>query len=245
MLANNPATRAQNPFSGLTAASSLFRCSCYGWCNDDVKDKLLERLIGLTGDVEFTWSENLAEHEIVYGPAEETPAGPARRRDVVLRLRADVVEDGKFLSLRQRHWQLSYHGAPEPRLNDKQIVVQRIVHEAPLDGDVFSYMEILGYKPIHEYTRRGYRFTYRGVNITITRAYELTEQHKVSSSKLLDVFDNIWAVELSSPRVRQEHALRMWDELHALAGHLEGLVRIVQVEEGMLQNRIFYPSDEG
>ncbi|KAJ3040606.1 Mediator of RNA polymerase II transcription subunit 18 [Rhizophlyctis rosea] len=242
MLSDDPPPRTTH--SILKTQSANVRASCYGWCSDEHREKLLERLVGITGAIGFDGKVNLVEHEIVYGPAVEVPPG-TRRKDIVLRLRSDVLSNNnQFISFHKRNWHLSHQGAPEPRPNDKEIIVQRVVNESVVAGDQFGWLEGLGYKLLHEFTRQGYRFSYGKVVLSVSRMYELTEKHKVSTSRLLPQHRDIWLVEIVSLPQTQDRVDGVWDDLHGVVACLEGLVKMVPVEEGVLENRVIVNVNE-
>ncbi|RKO86667.1 hypothetical protein BDK51DRAFT_16256 [Blyttiomyces helicus] len=130
----------------ISTAGRSFRCSLHGAVPPAGLQKLLERLVGVCGDMAFDGDENLVEHEIVFVPAVESPFGPARNDDVVVRLRAPVFEDGAFRALRDRKWCLCQLGPPEPPKGGRPTFNNRAVYESAIVGDAFKFVELLGYR---------------------------------------------------------------------------------------------------
>ncbi|KAJ3279004.1 Mediator of RNA polymerase II transcription subunit 18 [Borealophlyctis nickersoniae] len=197
----------RKPASASGATTSNFQCSLYGVCLDSTLPKLLERLAGVCGHIGFDNKENLFEHEIVFIPIDETPL-ETRKDDVVLRLCSDCFEDGKFVRLTDRKWKLGHRGAPDPPKERGDIVQQRAVYEAPTSGDVFQYLKLIGYRYHFEFVRQGFTFVYHSLKITVSRLYQLSEKHRVSSKSLLEPFEDMWMVEITGPLTSQENAVR-------------------------------------
>ncbi|KNC97526.1 uncharacterized protein SPPG_07002 [Spizellomyces punctatus DAOM BR117] len=225
-----------------SSAGKNVQCSLHAHLPHSVLPKLFERLVGLCGAIDFDESQNLWEHEISFIPEVETPFGPARNDDTVLRLRANVLDDdGNFTKLHNRNWKICFFGTPElPKPGNRRRATQRVVYESEVKGDAFRYMEMLGYKFNFEFVRKGYNFTYRNLRIAIFRIYHLDTRHKVTSSVPVDGNDDSWIVEVTSPLTSAEGVPTLVDELHTFASHVAGLVTLVVVDHGALRNRIYY-----
>ncbi|KAI9197364.1 uncharacterized protein BJ171DRAFT_520023 [Polychytrium aggregatum] len=203
-------------------------CLLYGLVHQDSVAKLVDRLVGLCGDLEFDSSRLYVEHSIAFIPANETPFGSSRNDDVVLRLKAPILnESGKLVPLAERRWKLCQELPPEPpkRRQEGRTKIaphHRVVYETEITGDPFRFLQSLGYEFCHEYVRRGYSFVYEHKLITITKVYEPAEKYKVSTAALIDPDSVFWMVELTSPRVNQESVPLAMDEVTKLSSHLQG-----------------------
>ncbi|KAJ3107997.1 Aspartokinase [Phlyctochytrium planicorne] len=116
-------------------------CSLNGVVSDNNLSKLLERMVGLCGFLEFDGKVNLFEHEIVFSPEVKASYGQS---DVFLRLRAAVYHKAKFLKLYDRVWRMVFTGPYDPPKPNSRVMT-RVVNESVLKGDVFQYMKMLGY----------------------------------------------------------------------------------------------------
>ncbi|KAJ3186298.1 Mediator of RNA polymerase II transcription subunit 18 [Gaertneriomyces sp. JEL0708] len=218
------------------------QCSLHAQMADTVRLKLLDRLVALCGTIDFDGSETLWEHEIVFIPEMETPFGPARNDDVVLRARADVLgADGTFRKLYDRDWTLCFLGSPEPP-NPSAIkkVTQRVVYESSVTGDAFRFMELLGYRFNYEFTKRGYRFTYKNLTVNIFRIYKLQDKNKVTTAIPLSPEDTSWTIEVFSSSIHRERVPEAVDRLYEFASYVAGLVNLIAVDHTVFKNRIYY-----
>ncbi|EIE85302.1 hypothetical protein RO3G_10012 [Rhizopus delemar RA 99-880] len=91
---------------------SNYECSLQGLIiGHQQKDKLIERLEGICGNNSMV---DLFEHEIIFTPTVQTPVGPSRNDDVVLRVQSRITTE-KEKSFRFRQWYLCMQGNPEPQ----------------------------------------------------------------------------------------------------------------------------------
>ncbi|KAG2237932.1 hypothetical protein INT48_002493 [Thamnidium elegans] len=81
---------------------SNYECSLQGIIiGQEQKDRLIQRLVGICGNDSLV---DLFEHEIIFTPSTQTPVGPARNDDVVLRVLVyasysfEVVRKGHLLA---------------------------------------------------------------------------------------------------------------------------------------------------
>ncbi|KAI8380006.1 hypothetical protein EDC96DRAFT_492625 [Choanephora cucurbitarum] len=120
---------------------SNYECSLQGVVvGHEQKEKLIQRLIGLCGNDAMN---DLFEHELVFIPSTQTPIGPARNDDVVLRLQSRI-NNQKEMSIKYRQWYLCMQGNPEPQR--QRTVTVRPISRVQLSGDIFRYMKSLGYR---------------------------------------------------------------------------------------------------
>ncbi|KAI8077306.1 uncharacterized protein B0P05DRAFT_471357 [Gilbertella persicaria] len=120
---------------------SNYECSLQGiLIGHEQKEKLMQRLMGLCGN---DATSELFEHELVFVPSTQTPIGPARNDDVVLRLQSKI-NNPKEMSIKYRQWYLCMQGNPEPQR--QRTVTVRPISRVQLSGDIFRFMKSLGYR---------------------------------------------------------------------------------------------------
>ncbi|KAI9303157.1 hypothetical protein BJ944DRAFT_165936 [Cunninghamella echinulata] len=118
-----------------------YECSLQGIIiGEEKKRAVIDRIVGIAGNESLM---DLYEHEIVFTPTVQTPIGPARNDDVVLRL-VSRIENEQQVSFKHRQWFLTMQGDPEPQRGRSAIV--RPVTRVQIAGDVFRYMKSLGYR---------------------------------------------------------------------------------------------------
>ncbi|KAI8927630.1 hypothetical protein BC831DRAFT_497659 [Entophlyctis helioformis] len=194
------------------ATPRTYQCALYGELPHTSLGKLLERMVGLCGDTLHQGSSRFCEHDICFIPTVETPFGPSRNDDMVLRLRSRALDPstGAFIDFPSRQWTLSHLSPPEPPKPGSKLATHRAVYQVPIQGDVFQYMSMLGYRFNFEYVSRGYQFTHGRVTITIFRVYRV----RTNSTS--------WVVQVTSPIVAQDQVVRTSDELFEFANHVAG-----------------------
>ncbi|ORY89926.1 hypothetical protein BCR43DRAFT_447809 [Syncephalastrum racemosum] len=120
---------------------ATYECSLRGLVfGQAAKEALVERLVGICGNDSLI---DLFEHEIIFTPSAQTPVGPARNDDVVLRLQSRIHSE-QDKSLKFRQWYMCMQGPPEPQRGRN--VTVRPHCRVQLGGDVFRYMKSLGYR---------------------------------------------------------------------------------------------------
>ncbi|CDS03032.1 hypothetical protein LRAMOSA00434 [Lichtheimia ramosa] len=199
------------------------------------KDAILQRLVGICGNEAMI---DLFEHEMIFSPSVQTPVGPARNDDVVLRLQSRITSEHDK-SLKNRQWYLCMQGHPEPQ-RGRSVTVRPHVR-VQLSGDVFRFMKSLGYTYSFEIVRKGHLIAYEKLlRITITQTYKLKTKVDVSSAVLVDQDQEMWVIEVSSIPVAQEQVNTMAEQLNKFKTLLNGVVDLEIVDTRALQNRIHY-----
>ncbi|KAL1925518.1 uncharacterized protein VTP21DRAFT_401 [Calcarisporiella thermophila] len=220
-----------------TGPAPTFECSLHGLIDDTLLPNLLERLKSLCG---LSNEEDVYEHEIVFVPAVETPIGPARSEDIVLRLRSSVVNEN-LNDLNIREWQLCQFGPPEPRLTGKTVTVRQVT-TVKINGKVFDFLSLLGYRMSFEISRKGYCFVFNDIlRITVTQLFRLDQKHDLLSARPLGG-ENLWLVEVNSILIIQEAVVRMAEQFKSFKMMMTGLVDLEYVDHRALENRIQYTS---
>ncbi|KAI8984025.1 hypothetical protein BDF20DRAFT_857606 [Mycotypha africana] len=146
-----------------------YECSLQGIVvGNEQKERTFQRLVGLCGNHSVV---DLFEHELVFIPSHQTPIGPARNDDVVLRLQSKITNE-KEISMKYRQWFLCMQGNSEPQRT--RTVTVRPMSRVQLSGDIFRFMKSLGYSFSFDVVRKGYTFAYDKVlKITMTQLYKV------------------------------------------------------------------------
>ncbi|KAI9484773.1 hypothetical protein BDB00DRAFT_885169 [Zychaea mexicana] len=91
---------------------ATYECSLQGLIVGTAeKDAVIQRLVGVCGNDSLI---DLFQHEIIFSPTVQTPVGPARNDDVVLRLQSRISSEHEK-SFKHRQWYLCMQGHPEPQ----------------------------------------------------------------------------------------------------------------------------------
>ncbi|GAA5800041.1 hypothetical protein HPULCUR_005463 [Helicostylum pulchrum] len=198
---------------------SNYECSLQGIIiGQEQKDRLIQRLVGICGNDSLV---DLFEHEIIFTPSTQTPVGPARNDDVVLRVQY-----------------LCMQGNPEPQR--ARAVTVRPNARVQLSGDVFRFMRSLGYSYSFEVVRKGHLFAFdKTLKITVSQLYKLKTKVDVSSAVHFGRED-MWVIEATSLLVPQEQVNQMAEHLGKFKNSLLGFVELEYVDNRALQNRVPY-----
>ncbi|KAI8804583.1 mediator complex, subunit Med18 [Cladochytrium replicatum] len=221
------------------AHTAYFQCSMHGIIADAMLPTLLERLVGVCGNVSFDGGQNFAENEIVYWPAVATPFGPARNEDMVVRLKTDLLND-VGVNMRDRKWRLCQYGPPEPPRPGQPLANYRSIFDIEVDGDAFAFVELLGYTRTFEFIRKGFRFAFNGMFVLIYRIFQVPVPHDIASATPLDSLDSVWIVEAVTRPMKQETIPKRSEDLFTLASYLTGLVDLQVMDHNVLSNKIKY-----
>lgn len=180
---------------------------------------------------------DLIEHEIVFTPTVQTPVGPARNDDVVLRLHSRITTE-KEKSFRFRQWYLCMQGNPEPQR--ARAVTVRPNTRVQISGDIFRFMKSLGYTYSFEVVRKGHLLAYDKIlKITVSQLYKLKRKVDISSAVLIGEEDT-WIVEVTSLPVTQEQVNQSAEYVNKFRSLLIGVVELEYVDTRALQNKVHY-----
>ncbi|KAF7721165.1 hypothetical protein EC973_005147 [Apophysomyces ossiformis] len=212
-----------------------YECSLHGLVvGEEQKTALIQRLEGICGNDSMV---DLYEHDMVFTPSVQTPVGPTRNDDVVLRLQSRIRSEQEK-SLKHRQWYLCSQGPPEPQRG--RAVNVRPCTRVQLGGDVFRFMKSLGYSYSFEIVRKGYLLAYEThIKITITQLYKLKTKVDISSAVPVQGED-LWVVEIMSIPTTQEQVNQMAEQLVKFKALLNGIVELEYVDTRALQNKIHY-----
>ncbi|KAI8075037.1 mediator complex, subunit Med18 [Gongronella butleri] len=215
--------------------AAMYECSLQGLItSEEQKKAVIDRIIGIAGNDTMI---DLVEHEIVFSPTVQTPIGPARNDDVVLRL-VSRIESEQQMSLKHRQWYLCMQGNPEPQRARTAIV--RPIARVQVSGDVFRYMKSLGYTYSFEVVRRGHMIVYeKMLKITITQLYKVKTKVDIKSAYLFQP-ETVWLVEVTSIPVAQELVSQMTAQLLRFKASINGIIDLEYVDNRALQNKVNY-----
>lgn len=90
--------------------------------------------------------------------------------------------------------------------------------------------------PDFETVKRGQKFLYGNMWISVSQVFRLEKSFDVQTERLLDHLTGHWLVEITAIST-QDRASDMGQEIQAFAAYLVGLVEMVQVDHKKLQQR--------
>ncbi|KAI9326740.1 Med18 protein-domain-containing protein [Obelidium mucronatum] len=184
---------------------------------------LIERIAGLNGQAPLLLafgadSFAIAEHEIVYKDGSSQNLGGS------LRVRGDWMKE-RSVDVNHVKWDLLFIASPQPP-KPGQVASIRAVYDAPvLKGNVLEHLELMDYELAFEFMRKGYRFYYGNICITVSWIHRFQSKHQTSSLMPLDS-SGTWLVELSADRTHNENIPFVADQLARFARNLRGLVEL-------------------
>ncbi|KAJ3285523.1 hypothetical protein HDU79_007256 [Rhizoclosmatium sp. JEL0117] len=205
-----------------------YECSLHGAVPAASVAPLIERICGLSGLaaplVASAKLPQIAEVEMVFNER------GGRGGNAPLRIRSDwCAAEPSVKTLQDLKWSLLFIGQPQPP-KPGQLATIRAVYEAPvMQGDVFDYLDLLDYELTLEFMRKGYRFHYGAISITISCIHKFQSKHDLSSITPLDP-SGTWLVELCTERTATENIPFASEKLAQFARNLRGLVDLSIVD---------------
>lgn len=216
-----------------------YECSLYGLLAKDHEPQLRTRLGAICGDADALHRE--LTHEISCIPSQQTPVGPERRDDHVLRLRIELDPEDPLNNDKSAST-VCLLGHPESRTSRgasvRTIISAQVVPGASANASQF--LGLLGYKFGSEFVRKGYWFPYHdNFRIIVTQIYRLTEHGNVQSATPIDKSGN-WMVHVVADAIGQEQVPRLCEQLDETKRLLEDTVELVVVDHAHLDNKVPY-----
>jgi hypothetical protein len=209
----------------------------FGIIPDKELFKLISRLCFLSGQLSHH-AMNYSEHEIVFIPSIETPYGPKRKDDVVLRLLSSFTDSNQaFIPLDKRSWTLVQTSSPLPATHPSHPISRSFLSCQIDDGHVFKFMNRLGYTSSFEIVRQGYSFHIHRIHLTVYVPSQPSESFRVSTG--MPLIKDQWICK-ASLQVSQEHVSEAQEQLKWLSNALAGLVSLKPVDHTLLDYRINY-----
>ncbi|KAJ1726935.1 hypothetical protein LPJ61_004864 [Coemansia biformis] len=213
-----------------------YECSLHGLLAAPQEPQLRTRLEALCGDTRAAHRE--LHHEIACVPCVETPVGPLRREDHMLRLRIELDPDDP-LDYGSATNTVCFLGHPEPR-SSRGASVRPVVYAQVFSGNAPQFLSLLGYKFHSEFVRRGYWFLYQGtLKVIVSQIFRLAEEGNVQSAELVDPSGN-WLVQIAADAMSQEQVPRICEQLDELKSLFDDHVELVVVDHAFLENKIPY-----
>ncbi|KAJ2163042.1 hypothetical protein GGF46_000228 [Coemansia sp. RSA 552] len=211
-----------------------YECSLYGMLANAHELQLRTRLEALCGDPDAAHRE--LHHEIICMPCVETPVGPLRREDHVLRLHieldpADPSDTEKSSST------ICFLGHPEPR-SGRGASIRPAIHAQVFSGNAPQFLSLLGYKFHSELIRKGYWFLYRDTfKIVVSQVHRLEEANNIASAVPIDPSGG-WVVQVVANAMTQEQVPRVCEQLDELKALFDDYVELVVVDHAFLENKV-------
>ncbi|KAJ2760774.1 hypothetical protein IWQ57_006218 [Coemansia nantahalensis] len=219
-----------------TAIPTRYECSLHGLLATAQEPQLRTRLEALCGDT--TAAHRELHHEIACVPCVETPAGPLRREDHMLRLRIELDPDDPGDADRAANT-VCFLGPPEPR-SGRGASVRPVVYAQVFSGNAPQFLSLLGYRFHSEFVRKGYWFLYRGAfKVIVSQVYRLAEEGNVHSAEPVDPAGS-WLVQVAADATGQEQVPRVCEQLDELKALFGDHVELVVVDHAFLENKITY-----
>ncbi|KAJ2361105.1 hypothetical protein H4S01_005416 [Coemansia sp. RSA 2610] len=218
------------------SAPTHYECSLHGLVANTHEPQLRTRLEALCGDTKAARHE--LHHEITCIPAIQTPVGPLRREDHMLRLRIELPPSDPT-NIQAATNTICFLGHPEPR-SDRGASVRPATYAQVFSGNAPQFLSLLGYKFNSEFVRKGYWFLYRNVfKVIVSQIYRLTEQGDVLSAQPVDP-DGSWIVQVVADAMSQEQVPRVCEQIDELKRLFDDYVELVVVDHAFLENKIPY-----
>ncbi|KAJ2708226.1 hypothetical protein FB645_000072 [Coemansia sp. IMI 203386] len=222
--------------SANTGIPTHYECSLHGLLTSDHEPQLRTRLEALCGDTESAHHE--LHHEISCIPCVETPVGPLRREDHILRLRIELDPKDPLNNNKAAN-SICLLGHPEPR-SGRGASVRPAIFAQVFSGNAPQFLSLLGYKHNFEFVRKGYWFLYRNTfKIIVSQIYRLEKQGDIQSAQLTDPQAS-WIVQVTADALNQEQVPRTCEQLEEVKALFEDYVELVVVDHAYLENRIPY-----
>ncbi|KAJ1667975.1 hypothetical protein IW140_002409 [Coemansia sp. RSA 1813] len=213
-----------------------YECSLHGLLTKRNEFLFRTRLEALCGDTESAHCE--LHHEISCVPCVETPIGPLRREDHMLRLRMELdPSDPRNIDVCKNT--ICMLGHPEPR-SGRGASVRPAIYAQVFTGNAPQFLSLLGYKFHSEFVRKGYWFLYRNTfKIVVSQICRLEEQGNIHSAQAVDQSEN-WVVHIVADALTQEQVPRLCEQLDELKKMFADYVELVVVDHAFLENKIPY-----
>ncbi|KAJ1751992.1 hypothetical protein LPJ55_001779 [Coemansia sp. RSA 990] len=218
------------------SAPTHYECSLYGLVAKAHEPQLRTRLEALCGDTKAAHHE--LHHEISCVPCVETPPGPQRKEDHMLRLRIEL-DPKDPTNMDKATNTICFLGHPEPR-SDRGASVRPTTYAQVFSGNAPQFLSLLGYKFNSEFVRKGYWFMYRGIyKIIVSQVYKLREQGNIQTVQPVDAEGN-WVMHVVADAMSQEQVPRVCEQLDELKRLFEDYVELVIVDHAFLENKVQY-----
>ncbi|KAI8910405.1 mediator complex, subunit Med18, partial [Gorgonomyces haynaldii] len=207
-----------------------FESSLYGQTDTKSFPKLIDRLISITGKQ----PEYFINHHIVYTPQTETRFGPERNEDRLLRLVSAAYKD-QFIPFYDRQWSLEQQDPPE----NKGMASTRLLLSSPLEGDVFKFVQELGFKYQFETVIQGFQSRDGPFRLQVFKVYKTQEQYKISTAVPFEDSTR-WLVKVYCLFDKPEEAQRWADAVISIAASLDGCCTFHVIDPLVLEHKPTY-----
>ncbi|KAJ1986355.1 hypothetical protein EDC05_006323 [Coemansia umbellata] len=213
-----------------------YECSLHGILTKNNEPQLRTRLEALCGNTEAAHRE--LHHEISCIPCVETPIGPLRREDHMLRLRIEL-DPTEPSNMEKSKNTVCMLGHPEPR-SGRGASVRPAIYAQVFSGNAPQFLSLLGYKFHSEFVRKGYWFLYRNIfKVIVSQIYRLGEQGDIQSVQEADPSGS-WVIQIVADASTQEQVPRLCEQLDEVKNLFADYVELVVVDHAFLENKIPY-----
>jgi len=223
-----------------TNDSEILKASLYGYIKSSELPKLFDRLLGLSENINgYSGKQNYAEHVISFIPSVETPIGPDRNNDVIIKINCNLLDENynyKANSILDNDWTINLVGNPDSRITN---CIVKPIRKIKTNGNIFEFLKALGYKFHFEYLQRGFIFGCKNIRIKVVQTYQIKKQYDLSTAKHLKHTKSIWLVEAYSTYTKDNVKIVI-DELITFASYLKGIVDLTVIDHHYVQQRINY-----
>ncbi|KAL7752718.1 hypothetical protein RI367_001720 [Sorochytrium milnesiophthora] len=248
---------------------SIFQASLHGVCADAALPTVLERVASLCAPAEeddvslhkwnyVPWMDKVTKSaaftriEFTFVPQVETPPGPERNNDAVLRL-CSVLQHTVF-GHESNQWSILQVSSPEAQTADSATTLQAVM-EVMLDTDfasALSFLGALGYRPHHQYALAGYQFQYKqSTRVQIYKVYPLSSpsvdgEFDAAGASPLPGNKSTYIVKVfSQPRRGSDDSQRsttadLQQDLLQFGRNMQGLVSLSVVDTTLLRQVRLY-----
>ena len=188
--------------------------------NENSLDMLLNRIRGLTAK-NYTL---LFQHQIIY----------SNNSKINLTLSSNFIENNEFINLNHRKYTLSNQSTPDPKHNS----ISSTFTTSKVTGNIFKFLDIIGYKYSHEYVKQGYEFTFSPFVMEIYKVLVPVEKFKVSSSRIVEYMEKRFVFCITCDAVGPDFLGAMDKELWRVAGLFDDIGVFVKLDHRCMAAKI-------
>jgi hypothetical protein len=155
--------------------TEILKASLFGYIKSSELPKLFDRILGLSENINgYSGKQNYAEHVISFIPSVETPIGPDRNNDVIIKINCNLLDENynyKPTSAKDKEWTINMIGNPDSRITNCIVIP---IRKIKTNGDIFEFLKALGYKFYFEYLQRGFIFGCKNIRIKVVQTYQVS-----------------------------------------------------------------------
>ncbi|KAJ1912052.1 hypothetical protein H4219_005742 [Mycoemilia scoparia] len=221
-----------------SGAGTQYESSLFGIANNENCPLVMTLIASMCGGKEKI--NPIIYHEIYYVPCVETPTGPLRKDDIVLRLRSELDVEDPEMPKHLSHTMVVY-GQPEPRTSSRGVNVRPVTYSRLHNiDDAYTFIRLLGYRPYSDFVHKGYWSMYnQRIKISVYRVFKTQTPGDVRTIEPADL-SGAWIVHVSSLSSNQDGVNHMAEQLKQIKRVFQQLVTLNAIDHIHLQNKIPY-----